>query len=197
MKERVLVLGAGNSLDHRLRVAESNEELAALGDKFGDNFKEVHTVDWDSSVGATFNFDLSSAYAWAKHIEPDHYDEIHAYEVLEHLHRQGDFMHFFSIWKSIWSALKPKGLVVATTPRWDSIATWGDPGHTAVYNELVLSYLSQDEYAKQVGKTAMSDYRRWFPPPFSFRARLVEYAEDGSGFRFCLEKEEWIAPSKD
>lgn len=86
------------------------------------------------------------------------FDEVHAYEVLEHLGRQGDYASFFAHFYEAWRILKPDGLLVATVPMWDSPWAWGDPGHTRVITKGSLLFLNQDEYA-QVGQSSMTDYR--------------------------------------
>lgn len=92
-------------------------------------------------------------------IPDDSYDEIHAYEILEHLGTQGDVKSFFDTFFECWRILKPNGLLVASIPRWDSMWAWGDPGHRRVINEGSLVFLDQSQYEKQVGRSPMSDYR--------------------------------------
>lgn len=91
--------------------------------------------------------------------DDDTFDEIHAYEVLEHLGQQGDFRSFFDEWSEWWRILKPGGYMFATSPHWSSPWAWGDPGHTRVYGPECLGYLDQSEYARQIGVTTMTDYR--------------------------------------
>lgn len=91
---------------------------------------------------------------------PDNYaDEIHAYEVMEHVGTQGDFRFFFRQFEDIWRVLKPGGCFFATSPHWSSPWAWMDPGHTRVFGPEVITFLDRTEYAEQVGKTPMSDYR--------------------------------------
>lgn len=90
---------------------------------------------------------------------PNRYDQVHAYEILEHLGLQGDFVSFFAHFAELWRILKPNGLLFASCPNWDSRWTWGDPGHTRVINHGSLVFLQRKEYEKQLGKTAMTDYR--------------------------------------
>lgn len=87
------------------------------------------------------------------------FDEVHGYEVLEHLGRQGDFRSFFAQFQEIWRVLKPGGYLCGTSPSVKSPWLWGDPGHTRVISPESFVFLSQEEYIKQIGKTAMSDYR--------------------------------------
>lgn len=87
------------------------------------------------------------------------FDEVHAYDVLEHLGQQGDWRTFFEEWSEWYRILKPNGVMCAISPRWDSSWAWGDPGHTRIVGPECLTYLNQDEYTKQVGVTPMTDYR--------------------------------------
>ena len=99
---------------------------------------------------------------------PDNtFDEIHAYEVLEHFGRQGDWRAFFEIFSELWRLLKPNGYLCATTPAPTSAWAWGDPGHTRIIGLESLVFLSQAEYKRQIGKTPMSDYRSVYKADFA------------------------------
>lgn len=186
MKERVLVLGVGNSLSQKLKMTLPGE---TLGDTFAENFKEVWTIDVDPECKPMILWDLEH-FPWPAHSE--YFDEVHAYEVLEHLGAMGDYEFFFSLWKEIWRVLKPKGLLCASTPWWESVWAWQDPGHRRVYSPALLSYLSQEAYTDQIGRTAMTDYRRVFPPPYNFIPRYAAMSgtdPKNAGFNFVLQKE--------
>jgi hypothetical protein len=90
------------------------------------------------------------------------YDEIHAYEVLEHVGRQGDWRFFFKQFDEFARILKPNGTMFITSPRAGSNWVWGDPGHTRYMGPQVYCFLDRAEYDTQLGKTAMTDYRRCF-----------------------------------
>lgn len=90
--------------------------------------------------------------------EDNSFDEIHAYEVMEHLGKQGDWCSFFEEWSEWYRILKPDGILFGTSPHWSSAWAWGDPGHTRIIQPESFVYLSQRQYA-QVGQTAMTDYR--------------------------------------
>lgn len=87
------------------------------------------------------------------------FDEIHAYEVCEHLGRQGDWRSFFAEWSEWWRIMKHDGLFIGTSPHWSSPWAWMDPGHTRAYGPEILVFLDQLEYARQVGASPMTDYR--------------------------------------
>jgi len=96
------------------------------------------------------------------------FDEIHAYEVLEHLGRLGDFKQFFALFNELHRILKPGGLFFATVPNRTSPWALGDPGHTRVISIETLAFLSQNQYEKQEGNTPMSDYRPWYRGDFEY-----------------------------
>lgn len=112
----------------------------------------------------------------------DLFDEIHAYEVLEHTGHQGDYRFFFDQFAEFWRILKPNGLFCATCPSYKSMWAWGDPSHTRVLSSGSLSFLSQDEYKKQVGVTAMSDFRFCYTADF----KIEWVSEDKNTLAFVL-----------
>jgi len=91
-------------------------------------------------------------------IEDNSYDEIHGYEILEHLGAQGHAYSFFEQFKEIYRILKPGGMFVGSCPRWDSVWAWGDPSHVRIINEGTLHFLDAVGY-DDVGKTAQTDFR--------------------------------------
>lgn len=95
----------------------------------------------------------------------DTFDEIHAYEVMEHVGQQGDWRFFFDQWSDIWRILKPGGYFFGTSPHWSSAWAWGDPGHTRIISAEALCFLHQPNYA-QVGITPMTDYRFCYQADF-------------------------------
>lgn len=115
--------------------------------------------------------------------EDNYFDEIHAYEVLEHLAQQGDYRFFFAEFSEYWRILKPGGHFFASVPDYRSKWAWGDPSHTRIIQSENLVFLDQDEYTRQIGVTTMSDFRFLYTAHFK-----VRYAHsDGEGFKFVLE----------
>ena len=88
--------------------------------------------------------------------EDDSFDEIHAYEVLEHCGSQGDVNFFFAQFNEFHRILS--GVMLFSVPNYKSVWAFGDPGHKRVLPPTVFNFLSKSFY-KQVGETACADYR--------------------------------------
>lgn len=163
-----LLIGCGNSREKILYVngEKSWSNLTTL-----DFYKECNPdVVWDlNQIPLPF---LSNSF-----------DEIHAYEVLEHTGRQGDWEFFFAQFSDFWRILKPDGILFAKCPSLRSRWAWGDPSHTRILQPENLLFLSQDEYAARVGVTPMSDFRRIYKADF----KTLHSAEDGETFMFALQ----------
>lgn len=121
--------------------------------------------------------------------EPNSFDEIHAYEVLEHTGAQGDYKFFFAQFAEFWRILKPGGVLIGTCPSRLSPWAWGDPSHTRVIQPEHFIFLDQTQYIAQVGKTAMSDFRWIFKDDFS----VVHAKDDGQLLQFALRA---VKPSR-
>lgn len=166
--KRELLIGCGNSRDKKVNGSWTTPDWVSLT-----------TLDIDPSTKPDVVHDLNVLpYPF-----PDnHFDEIHAYEVLEHCGRQGDWKFFFDQFYEFWRILKPDGLLVGTVPMWDSMWAWGDPGHTRVITKGSLFFLDQREYV-QIGQTAMTDYRQWWKGDFQRYAQV----EKSDQFGFILQ----------
>lgn len=149
---RELLIGCGSNNKKKITLEGMSEEWGGLT-----------TLDCDECHKPDIVHDLD---VFPYPFEDNTFDEIHAYEVLEHCGQQGDFKFFFDQFTEFWRILKPGGLFLATVPAWDSPWAWGDPGHTRVITEGSILFLDQSQYEKQVGITAMSDYRTWYSADF-------------------------------
>lgn len=113
----------------------------------------------------------------------DQFDEIHAYDVLEHTGRQGDWRFFFAQWAEFHRILKPDGLFYGVVPCPDSPWAFGDPSHTRVIPIQQLGFLAQSLY-EQVGTTNVSDFRAHWRGNLEL---MMERAENGRQM-FILQK---------
>ena len=119
----------------------------------------------------------------------DTFDEIHAYEVLEHTGQQGDWRFFFAQFSEFWRILKPDGVLMGTSPHWGSAWAWMDPGHTRAMGPEMLIFLMQPQYDAQVGITPMTDYRFVYKADFDVRLADVK----GGQFSYIIQA---VKPSR-
>lgn len=166
-----LLIGCGNNRKKKVTFPEIPSEWCELVTLDSDEGVEPHVVHDLNNVPYPF--------------DDDTFDEIHAYEVLEHCGKQGDWRFFFNQFYEFWRILKPGGFFIGSCPMWDSPWAWGDPGHTRVISPESLIFLSQDEY-KQIGDTAMTDYRPWWEGDFKCYAK--EESDHNFGFVLRAKK---------
>lgn len=163
-----LLIGAGN--DWRKK--------CVLQDTPAD-WTHLTTLDIDPSAKPHVVHDLN---VLPLPFEDNQFDEVHAYEVLEHTGRQGDWRFFFDQFAEFYRILKPGGVFVATVPCWDSVWAWADPGHTRVIAPQTLIFLNREEYG-QIGRTTMTDYRPWLRCDFE----TISVSENAGMFAFGLK----------
>jgi hypothetical protein len=143
------------------------------------NWDGLTTVDIDPSVETDVLWDLNNV---PLPFADNSVDEIHAYNVLEHIGTQGDFRFFFKQFEDFWRMLKPGGFVCAIVPDFATMWTFGDPGHTRVINFGTLHFLNQKSY-DEVGTTSMTDYRWCYKGNLS----IFHCKVDNGNFYFILE----------
>jgi len=161
-----ILLGAGSN--HKKRLYEADNAA----------WNGLVTVDFNNNHKPDVVHDLT-ALPWP--FEESCADEVHAYEVMEHLGAQGDFLAFFAQWSEIWRVLKPDGMFFGTSPALFSPWLWGDPGHTRVIQPESLGFLHQPNYSA-VGVTPMSDYRFCYRADFD----IVHAVNQDATFRYVL-----------
>jgi len=157
---------------------------------------ELVTLDHNADHKPDVVFDLETlSEGRPLPFEDDTFDEIHAYEVLEHVGRLGDYRALFAQFEEFHRVMKPGGLFAATCPSYRSMWAFGDPSHTRVLTSGTLVFLSQDQYKRQVGKTAMSDFRFCYRGDFDVAngADRMLLLEDDLDFRFVLRA---VKPSR-
>jgi len=170
---RELLLGCGRARDKRLVVSKNPA---------GEKWSNLTTLDVNPEVKPDVIFDLNKAEPWP--FRDDTFDEVHAYEVLEHLGRQGDTKSFFRDFFEAWRVLKPNGFLVGTAPSRYSQWLWGDPGHTRAILPCMWTFLDQTVYTEQCDKvkTSLSDYRYLWRGDF----HLERVEDDHTFHRFIL-----------
>ena len=164
------------------------ELLIGCGSDHTKRMASDGTAIWDNLTTLDYNADHKPDVVWdlmelPLPFEDESFDEIHAYEVLEHLGQQGDYKLFFAQFSEFWRLLKPNGHLLATCPSRNSVWAWGDPSHTRIIQLEQLVFLSQEEYKIQVGKTPMSDFRNIYKADFE----TMYQDDDGEMVRFVLK----------
>jgi len=117
----------------------------------------------DKIITLDINKDCKPDVLWdlTKHPLPfkdEEFDQVHAYDVLEHLAYQGDYEFFFKEFSEYWRILKNNGYFCASVPKKESIWALGDPSHKRIITIEQIIYLEQKIY-EQCGKTKISDFR--------------------------------------
>jgi predicted SAM-dependent methyltransferase len=165
--KKELLIGCGSN--HKKQIIINND----------DCFQNVVTLDNNADHNPDVVWDLT------QHPLPfsdNEFDEIHAYEVLEHLAYQGDYKFFFSEFSEYWRILKNGGRFVATVPSRKSRWAFGDPSHKRVIVLENLGFLSQKQY-EGVGRTCVSDFRSIYKADYN----LVWLQETDEQLQFILE----------
>ena len=143
---RSLLLGCGNSREKKVFV-EGDQAWRGV----------LTTLDMDPHCGADIQWDLE------KHPFPfddETFDELAAYDVLEHLGRQGDWRGWFDEMAEYWRLLKPGGTFGIIVPiNADALA---DPGHTRFFHANHFGFLTRDYYERNLADhSPITDYR-WY-----------------------------------
>lgn len=168
MSYRELLIGCGSRRNKLIHMPET------------PTFTNVTTLDLNPDHNPDIIHDLTSL---PLPFPDDTFDEIHAYEVLEHTGAQGDYKFFFAQFADFWRILKPNGQLFATVPHWQNEWAWGDPSHTRVIQPESLWFLPQPHYDAEVGRTSMSDFRNIYKADFDITYRNITNTTFGFGLK--------------
>lgn len=139
------------------------------------------TIDSDECTGHGLNY--ITLPITAPSIIESSFDEVHAYEVLEHLGSQGDAVSFFNTFSNIHRVLKPGGHLFATVPSRYSPWLWGDPSHRRAILKESLIFLDQAQVtANRKAGSPMSDFSDLWTRNF----RIISSTDNHSFHMFCL-----------
>ena len=154
--KQYLLIGCGGARDKRIHFPASDEcGPGSIEKDFSGG--QLTTLDVDPESGADIVHDLNVLpYPLADNA----YDEIHAYEVLEHCGRQGDGAYFFGQFREFWRALKPGGYMMISVPMWNDAMAFGVPDHTRVLPDCVFGFLSADYEKVHAGKQGVGNYKK-------------------------------------
>lgn len=122
---RELLMGSGS---------RTVKDVSSLGKK---EFNNVIRLDNNKEHNPDVLWDLRQH---PLPFEDNYFDEIHAYEVLEHLAQQGDYEFFFSEFSEYWRILKDGGFFFASVPDIKSIWAWGGSSHKRIFPSEYLFF---------------------------------------------------------
>lgn len=146
-----LLVGAGNCRRKKVFAAGQTEWVGKLV-----------TIDMDPNCGADVVWDMEQR---PLPFEDESFDEIHAYDSLEHWGRQGDWRGWFDEMGEYHRLLKPKGEFVALVPV--GADAFSDPGHTRFFSTNHFYFLSQKFYEQQLkAGLPITDYRWYWKKDF-------------------------------
>ncbi len=151
-----LLIGCGNSREKKIHY-QGNSEWSG----------ELVTIDMDPNCGASYvmdvGFELSKASDCGLSIrllpfDDEQFDEIGAYDSMEHWGRQGDWRGWFAEMSEYHRILKPGGTMGVLVPIGPD--AFADPGHTRFFQANHFHMLRQSWYEEQLAAgRPVTDYR--------------------------------------
>ena len=99
--KKELLIGCGSARDKRMTIDDTK------------GFSNLTTLDYNADHNPDIVWDLNHP-DFLPSIWENEFDEIHAYEVMEHVGQQGDYKTFFNQFSAIHRVLKPAGVFFAT-----------------------------------------------------------------------------------
>jgi SAM-dependent methyltransferase len=159
-----------------------------------DDEIEWVTLDFNVKANPDYFFDLGHLHLHQPlPFQDEEFDEIHAYDVLEHVGQQGNFRGFFAEFKEYWRVLRPAGWLIGACPT-EKNWQWDDPGHTRYISERTLAFLTRTPYVN-LGSSPASDYREYVEPCWwrLLHSERVRWKDDDGGehdkYYFGLKKD--------
>ena len=168
----ILILGSGNCNERRFRYKEQPTH-------FTDE-ENITRVDMDPNCGADIVMEYDGG---ALPFDDDTFDEIHAYDSLEHWGTQGDWKGYFDEFAEYHRILKDKGKMYIIVPNTTDLFT--DPGHRRFFSQNHFFMLMQDFYDQcKETNTPCTDYRFYWKKNF----RVAVMRSSDHHFAVILEK---------
>lgn len=154
--KQYLLIGCGGARDKRIRF-DASEELGQGSPEKDFSEGKLLTLDIDPDAGADIVHDLD---VLPYPLPVNFFDEIHAYEVLEHCGTQGDAKFFFGQFMEFWRALKPGGYMMISVPMWNDAIAFAVPDHRRILPEGAFGFLSASYEEDFAGRPGVGSYKK-------------------------------------
>lgn len=166
-----LLIGCGHSRERRVTFSGIPE-----------TWTQLITLDVDETVDPDVVHNLDKIpYPF----DDNMFNEIHAYEVLEHCGTQGDYYFFFQQFEEFHRILKPGGYLIGSCPNWDHEWAWADPGHRRIITPRTLTFLFQKTYENAGTEgVALADYRHVYTADFE---PVAHEEKDAGNWYFIIQ----------
>ena len=161
--KKSLLLGCGR--DHTKRIYMGNNS----------EWGELVTLDMDPTCGANLCHEQGKFGDYRLPFADEEFDEIAAYDCLEHWGRQGDWSGFFDEFEEYHRLLKPNGVMGILVPVGED--AHADPGHTRFFSRTQFHFLTREWYERK----NVTDYR-WYLKTFW----KIEYLNEEGGHHLAL-----------
>ena len=149
----VLVLGCGNC---KIRRVKTDDKALDYSDS------KVTTIDMNPDCNPTIVGDVLTE---VKKLESDSFDEINAYDTLEHWGVQGDWQGYFDEFTEYHRILREGGQMCILVPV--GTDTFADPGHVRFFSITWFCMLNQKFYEQEIEKgSSCTDYRHYYKKNF-------------------------------
>lgn len=146
-----LLLGCGHSRVKKVYLDENPEWV-----------KPLVTMDMGADCSPDHVWDLENR---PLPFEDNTFDEMGAFDVLEHIGRQGDWRGFFDEFAEYHRIMKPGGLFYIIVPLGED--RFADPGHTRFFSATWFAFLSQKEIERNLAEgRPITDYRWYWKKDF-------------------------------
>ena len=149
-----LLIGCGRHRDKRIKFEGSNRVGPGSPDNDFDRY-ELTTLDISKKCNPDVIHDLEE---FPYPFDTGVFDEIHAYECLEHVGSQGDAEFFYAQMGEFWRILKTGGYLCVTVPAWDSHEAWAVPDHKRVIPPEMFNFVNRDFVEQGKHKPMGGDY---------------------------------------
>lgn len=166
---RVLLLGSGGR-------HEDMERDLLIRIKGAPKVTKLVTLDRNLDSQADVAWDLNNK-PWP--FEDNSFEEVHAYNIIEHIGRQGDAKMFFDEMYEVWRILVPWGHFYGCCPTMNNPWLLAEPSHTRVVLPWTFNFLSacKEEVEKAIETTSTSDFRYLWKGDLRFIERLDNYTD--------------------